>query len=356
MMIVAFLLLFVTVTATASCHDLHHVGEFTLATLENAESILRLHEQVKEPHVKHFGGDTLAYVTPWNNRGYDVVKEFKGKFDYVSPVWYYVERSNEPDEVFKIIGEHDVDKQWMAEVRGPNTGKIVPRFQFRNWDFNGYQSFASNPEDAQKMVELLMDQVTKYGFDGIVVECGYPTFFPLFINNMAAALHNDGKEFIVVLPPLRSAEQSKILNRDIFSSLAQVVDRFSIMTYDYSSHTPHGGPSAPVDWIMDNIEQLTNEQNAHQLLIGINLYAMSYQETRMPEAKLVSNLLETLDDKELEWDQESEEHWYEEEDGSKVWMPTRKSIEKRVHLAEDYEVGISLWEVGQGLDYFYELL
>jgi chitinase domain-containing protein 1 len=33
-------------------------------------------------HVKNFnGGDTLAYVTPWNNHGYDVVKQFKGKFD-----------------------------------------------------------------------------------------------------------------------------------------------------------------------------------------------------------------------------------------------------------------------------------
>ncbi|CDS11651.1 hypothetical protein LRAMOSA03914 [Lichtheimia ramosa] len=321
-----------------------------------AESIVRLHDQVKEPHVKNFGGDTLAYVTPWNNRGYDVVKEFKGKFDYVSPVWYYVERSNDPDEMFTIVGEHDVDKQWMDQVRGPDTGKIVPRFQFRNWDFNAYQSFASNPEEANKLVELLMDQVKKHGFDGIVIECGYPTFFPVFINTMAAALHNDNKEFIAVLPPLRSPEQSKILNRDIFASMAQVVDRFSIMTYDYSSHSPHGGPSAPVDWIMDNIEQLTNDDNAHQLLIGINLYAMSYQETRMPEAKILSSLLDTLDGKELEWDEESEEHWYQDDDGSKVWMPTRKSIKKRVHLAEDYEVGLSLWEVGQGLDYFYELL
>jgi chitinase domain-containing protein 1 len=36
----------------------------------------------KTANVKQFtGGDTLAYVTPWNNHGYDVVKQFKGKFD-----------------------------------------------------------------------------------------------------------------------------------------------------------------------------------------------------------------------------------------------------------------------------------
>jgi hypothetical protein len=64
-------------------------------------SILRNHDKPNhaEAHKKNFDGVSLAYVTPWNNRGnrnhlemhmlgvftgcigYDVVKEFKGKFD-----------------------------------------------------------------------------------------------------------------------------------------------------------------------------------------------------------------------------------------------------------------------------------
>ena len=38
----------------------------------------------KDMKKKNFEGHTLAYVTPWNNHGYDVVKMFN-KFSLVSP-------------------------------------------------------------------------------------------------------------------------------------------------------------------------------------------------------------------------------------------------------------------------------
>ncbi|KAI9491322.1 glycoside hydrolase superfamily [Zychaea mexicana] len=327
---------------------------------ETPESVLRKHDQVDEAtaHEKTFkGGDTLAYVTPWNNRGYDIVKEFKGKFDYVSPVWYYIEAHE-----FMLIGEHDVDENWIKEVRDGGGAKIVPRFQFRNWEFQDYQSFVSNAEEeASKVVDIIMNQVRKYGFDGIVLECGYPTFFPVFVQQLSTALHASGKQFIIVLPPLRSEEQKKYLNADIFASLARVIDRFSIMTYDYSSHIPSGGPSAPIDWIIDNIEQLTNDENRHQLLVGLNMYAIVYHETSMPQPLVLKDVIEKFEDwieedEPFDWDREAEEHHVKDMDGSTIWLPTLRSIRNRVHLAEDYGVGLALWEVGQGLDYFYNLL
>ncbi|OBZ82409.1 hypothetical protein A0J61_09545 [Choanephora cucurbitarum] len=49
----------------------------------NVKHILAQHDKPdhSNAHTKQFKGETLAYVTPWNNRGYDIVKEFKGKFD-----------------------------------------------------------------------------------------------------------------------------------------------------------------------------------------------------------------------------------------------------------------------------------
>ena len=36
----------------------------------------------------------LAYVTPWNNKGYDHAKYLGAKFDIISPVWYQLKRVN----------------------------------------------------------------------------------------------------------------------------------------------------------------------------------------------------------------------------------------------------------------------
>lgn len=57
---------------------------------------------------RHFAGDVLGYVTPWNSHGYDVAKIFGGKFTHISPVWLQLKRRGR--EMFEVTGLHDVDQ------------------------------------------------------------------------------------------------------------------------------------------------------------------------------------------------------------------------------------------------------
>lgn len=49
--------------------------------------------------------------------------------------------------------------------------------------------------------------------------------------------------------------------------------------------------------------------------------------------------------------------YYRESVGrSRVFFPSLYSIHKRIELASKMGTGLSIWEIGQGLDYFYDLL
>lgn len=65
----------------------------------------------------------------WNNHGYDVAKIFSSKFDIISPIWLQIWRKG--DNLYELRGEHDVDVNWVRDVR--KAGRSDKKCMFRNW-------------------------------------------------------------------------------------------------------------------------------------------------------------------------------------------------------------------------------
>jgi chitinase domain-containing protein 1 len=57
----------------------------------------------------------------------------------------------------------------------------------------------------------------------------------------------------------------------------------------------------------------------------------------------------------IHWSSEAREHYVEHGSG-RTFYPSLKSLDDKIKLARRLGVGLSIWEIGQGLDYFYDLL
>lgn len=312
----------------------------------------------------------LGYVTPWNSRGYDLAKTFAGKFSAVSPVWLQIEPTQKTDDPYVIKGLHDKDSGWMKSVRerGPNV-KIIPRVIFDKWSGGDYVALFGSSQLLERLAQTVAETCRREGFDGVVLEVwsqlgGQARHeISTVIQSVCTELHRESKTCILVIPPpvVNAAGQPGMIGADDFDRLVHSVDFFSLMTYDYSN-PQRPGPNSPIGWVRKCIETLdSTEQHRHKILLGLNFYGFDY--TASGGGHIIQrdylDLLRSSSGSgaKIKWDSEAEEHFIELKDKKKrkhtLFYPTLMSIRNRLLLAEQLGTGISVWEIGQGLDYFF---
>jgi chitinase domain-containing protein 1 len=340
----------------------------------NYRTVIKEHKRYSPDIAKNktFEGPTLVYVTPWNSHGYDAAKLFNGKFNYVSPVWYQI-KFERASSKFTLIGKHDVDQGWISEVRNSSTivPEIVPRFIFQSWMLEDYQHLFNDPSLTSQLITLLVRECVRENYDGLVLEHSYVLnnqMSPLLIS-LANQLHELNKKIILVIPADKGYREGQhTLTSSVFVWLAEYIDHFSLMTYDFSS-PQRPGPTAPLSWMTQNVLRLlppdhrTSSNNlGHKILMGLNFYGYEYWKPQNAEAIIGPRYLKLLAAYKptISWQQAHHEHFFTykrtPEEERLVYYPTLKSLYDRISLARDLGVGISVWEIGQGLDYFFDLL
>ncbi|MED6180149.1 hypothetical protein PIB30_007660 [Stylosanthes scabra] len=334
---------------------------------------------------RHYTYPVLAYITPWNSHGYEMAKRFNSKFTHLSPVWYEL-KSEQTNLVLE--GRHNVDRGWIADLKKAGEALILPRVVLE-----ASPAELLKKKQRNKAINIIVAECKEMGYDGIVLEswsrwAAYgilhdPSMRNLalqFVKELGDSLHSTSSQrnneqrfqlIYVIGPPSSEKLQEHDFGPKDLETLSEAVDGFSLMTYDFSNpHNP--GPNAPLKWIQIVLRLLLGNPGsrpkslASKILLGINFYGNDFSLSRDSGggggAIIGSDYLALLEKHrpDLQWDKNSGEHFFFYADVKDirhaVFYPSLKSISLRLEEAHSWGCGISIWEIGQGLDYFFDLL
>ncbi|KAI0496317.1 hypothetical protein KFK09_022633 [Dendrobium nobile] len=334
--------------------------------------------------VRHFPNPVLAYITPWNSRGYEVAKEFTSKFTHISPVWY--ELKSQGKKLF-LDGRDNADKRLVNDLSKNGNVLVLPRVVLEAFPAD----LLLNRKQWSKACNIILKECREMEYDGIVLESWSrwarygvlhdPEMRKMaleFIKRLGQEMHSVNSvknashhlELIYVIPAPHSQNLAEYdFGPQDLQELSDSIDGLSLMTYDFSG-PQNPGPNAPLSWIHSSMQLLLGGNNegglvshAHMIFLGMNLYGNDFvlSEAGSGGAIIGRDYLSLLEKHRpvLRWDEKSAEHFFiysHDNLQHVVFYPSLKSISMRMDEARAWGAGLSLWEIGQGLDYFYELL
>lgn len=182
--------------------------------------------------------------------------------------------------------------------------------------------------------------------------------FNYFIQEIAAAAHQNGLRLMVSVPPKATECTSCEWNGAFdYSFIGKHADIVQVMTYDeHGIWDNQRGSIASYDWIDEVLAYSVTQIPSEKIIMGLPAYAYDWNISDPKQ----NNGYEGMKywDTAYQWDPETQSAYYKYTDKNnqkhEVWFEDQKSIENKVKFVKKYKLaGISVWRLGhENIDFW----
>ena len=321
-------------------------------------------------------GTCLGFVSPWSPRGEEVAWRFGSKLTHLSPIMYGVDALGN-----LVLNEKP---RWLNGLREglscpgcPPPARLVPLVSLEGLDFATFFAADEGQEErAGKLLFALLQQHVTLELDGLVLDAhqylarldratrlAVAPKLHIFVQLLASQLSHQerGSDGLVLMVP----PHPELFSPQQFAQLADPLGGFVLTTANFSAVRGQPGPNAPLAWMREALAALAPTE-AHRGKVMATLPLLGWDFTLPDGAPSASvdgarflALLREHRPTRFDWHAEAYEHvWSYMKDDRRhsVYYPSLKSLAERLGMMRSLGVGVALYELGTGLDFFWDLL
>ncbi|HWJ03372.1 MAG TPA: glycosyl hydrolase family 18 protein, partial [Verrucomicrobiae bacterium] len=236
-----------------------------------------------------------------------------------------------------------------------NNKKIIPLISN---EFNGtlLSGIINNPSLAQTHINNIVNKVVSLGYTGIDIDyenvlATDKAAYSTFIQNLASALHSNGKILTVTVQPKTSSSVSWNGPGGMdYAAIGQAADKVRIMAYDYHWNTSSAGSIAPATWVDQVVAYAVSVIPANKVVLGVPDYGYDWvgSQGKGVTYEQAINTANTYGAS-ITNDAQYGPHYTYSVNGisHEVWFENATSVSTLLDIVNKYNInGIAIWRLG----------
>lgn len=305
-----------------------------------------------------FAYNVSAWLPNWDvEEGFYSFESNTDVINTISPFWYNVAEDG------TLILKKNSEDQRVIDLAKKDGVVLIPTITN---SFNGdtVSPVFNDPEIKKKNIQIIVDKILEKGYDGIDIDyeglhSEDKEAFTAYMKDLNIALDKHGKKLTVAIQAKSFPTLLKFGDRgQDWSAIAEYVDEFRIMTYDYGWRGSIPRPVAPYYWVEEVIEYAITKVPKEKIYVGVPFYGYGWSDDFFSSYTYAT--IELILEKygvDFQYDpwQKTNRLFYvsefdtrDEKYPHEVWFENHISLEAKLELVKKYELGgIAIWRLGK---------